>query len=116
MNTGDLRKASSDLKTLAGVSLRRAAIETRKIAKKLKDDTKDAKKAPLENSLSVTLEGKQPISSTVDEAAIEKTDVANKKEPFLVPKEPDDKPSSALKRRIKPMIPKYNYKREYFKL
>ena len=64
---------------------------------------------------SKTLEGKRPISNTEDEATIGKTTNMGNKE-TLASKDPDDKPSRALKRRIKPMIPERNYEREYYKL
>ena len=84
-------------------------METQENENDLKDDIGTAKNASLENSFSKSLEGGQPISNTEDESAIVKTTyMANKEEPFLAPKDPDDKPSSALKRRIKPMMPERN--------
>ena len=92
-------------------------METRQIEADLKDKIEATKKASLEEPLSKTLKGKEPISYTQDEADIGKTtSMANKEEPPLAPKDPDDKPSGTLKRRIKPIMPKRDYERECFDL
>ena len=116
MATYNLPRAVKDVETVANVSLRKNIRNMSEFAGNcLKTDTQIAMDNPLEDYPSITLEGKQPIPSTQDEADIEKTaNMANKEEPPLVPKGLDDKPAEVLKRCIRPMVPERNYERDYF--
>ena len=88
-----------------------------RIEKHLKYDIEATKEAPLEDFLSSTLDGKQPMSDTQDKADIAKTtSTADKEELSMTPKDPEGDLATVLDRRTQSTVSEHDYRREYYEV